>query len=189
MDTQFEEMRQQMTILKKKLDEQEIVNDRIIRKSIKKDISKINNRYTVLCLLALFMIPFSWLTFVTGLGLSKAFGIGTILYFLICMGATLFNGQDLLKGRLMDEDLVEARRKVALAKKRDANWLFFGGVMCVAWLCWFCYEQYTLNGDVWSFIIPVVFGVLIGGSIGLHIHFKTQRQYDEIIDQIEDLIG
>ena len=42
MDTQFEEMRLQMETLKKKLEKQEIVNEHFLRKSMRKNISKIN---------------------------------------------------------------------------------------------------------------------------------------------------
>ena len=36
-ETQFEDMRQQLNTLKKKLGEQEIVNDRLIRRSMKQE--------------------------------------------------------------------------------------------------------------------------------------------------------
>ena len=57
------------------------------------------------------------------------------------------------------------------------------------WLAWFAYEVYKQNHDLlmhplfWSGCIGGVIGVIIG----LSIHFKTQRQYQNIIDQIEDL--
>ena len=42
---ELENMRQQLNTLKKKLDQQEIVNDRLIRHSMEKTANKINRRY------------------------------------------------------------------------------------------------------------------------------------------------
>ena len=44
-DFELENMRQQMETLKKKLDQQEIVNDRFIRHSMKKTAGNISRRY------------------------------------------------------------------------------------------------------------------------------------------------
>ena len=42
---EFDDMRQQMQTLKQKLQQQEIVNDRMIRHSMKKTVGSINRRY------------------------------------------------------------------------------------------------------------------------------------------------
>ena len=42
---ELEDMRQQMNTLKKKLDQQQIVNDHIIRQSMKKTANSIKTRY------------------------------------------------------------------------------------------------------------------------------------------------
>ena len=47
-ETQFEDMRQQLNTLKKKLGEQEIVNDRLMRRSMRDQVNKINNRYFII---------------------------------------------------------------------------------------------------------------------------------------------
>ena len=60
-ETQFEDMRQQLNTLKKKLDEQEIVNDRLIRRSMKKTVSSINRRYYLIIALGIFMIVYGFL--------------------------------------------------------------------------------------------------------------------------------
>ena len=51
------------------------------------------------------------------------------------------------------------------------------------------YETYQVQGGgidnpfFWGGCI----GGIIGAIIGFMVHFKTQRQYQDIIDQIEDL--
>ena len=56
-DFDFENMRQQMTMLKNKLNQQEIVNDRLIRHSMKKTAGNISRRYYFIMALCLLMIP------------------------------------------------------------------------------------------------------------------------------------
>ena len=87
-------------------------------------------------------------------------------------------------------NLVEVRKKMARAKKFDADWLFFGIPMIIVWLGWFVYEVYKQDNDVVS--NPLLWGgcvgAVIGAIVGFSIHFKTQRQYQEIISQIEDIV-
>ena len=59
----------------------------------------------------------------------------------------------------------------------------------IVFLGWFMYESYNLhpdaffNGLFWAGCI----GGVLGAIWGFSLHFRTQRQYQEIIDQIEDL--
>ena len=59
----FENMRQQMTTLKNKLNQQEIVNDRLIRRSMRDTAGNINRKYTIAMIGGLFMRPYSYLVF------------------------------------------------------------------------------------------------------------------------------
>ena len=90
---------------------------------------------------------------------------------------------------MMNRNLVEARKKVASAKKFEANWLFFGIPAVVLWFAWFMYESYLVHGDSLSsgFFWGGCIGGIIGAICGLSLNFKTQRQFQDIIDQIEDL--
>ena len=185
----FENMRQQMNTLKKKLDQQEIVNDRLLRRSMKNTASKINRRYTIAMIAGLFMIPYSYWVFIKLSGFSIAFWIFTCIFMLVCVGATYYNSRNISDSNLMTNNLLDARRRMARAKKFDANWLFFGVPGILLFMGWFMYETYQVQGGgidnpfFWGGCI----GGIIGAIIGFMVHFKTQRQYQDIIDQIEDL--
>ncbi len=189
MDTQLEEMRQQLTMLKQKLNEQEIVNERLMRRSMRNTVSSITRRYYVLMALAILMVPYGYWVFVKMYNFSIAFWIATSIFMLICGGATFYNSRKISDPGLMSHSLVEARKKVASAKKFDSDWLLIGIPAVILWLGWFCYESYQNVGDVNPsvFMIGGIVGGVLGGIIGFTIHFKTQRQYQDIIDQIEDL--
>ena len=189
MDTQFEEMRMQMEMLKSKLDKQEIVNDRILRKSMKKNMNNITRRYIILVVVALLMIPYAYYVFVSMMGYSIGFWIATVVFMLISCGYTVWNGRDLYAGNLMEKSLLVVRQKMALAKKRDNQWMLFGIPMLILWLAYFVYEVYQKGGaeDVHTLLLASAFGGAVGLILGLTIHFKTQREYQEIIDQIEEM--
>ena len=185
----LENMRQQMTKLKNKLNQQEIVNDRLMRRSMRNEVNTITRRYYIIMVITLFMVPYGYWCFVKLCGLSLFFWIVTSIFMLVCAGATYYTLRKINDPNLMNRNLVEARRKVASAKKFEANWLFFGIPAVVLWLGWFLYETYQLhggavsNGLFWGGCV----GGIIGAICGLSLNFRTQRQFQDIIEQIEDL--
>ena len=188
-DMELESMRQQMNTLKKKLDEQEILNDHLMRRSMKKEVSNITRRYYILMAVGILMVPYGYWAFVMLSHFSIAFWIGTSIFMLVCAGATYYNSRKISDPKLMSHSLVEARKKVASAKKFDADWLFVGIPAAILWFGWFCYESYLNVTDInpYVFMIAGIVGGTIGAIAGFKIHFKTQRQYQDIIDQIKDL--
>ena len=186
---ELENMRQQMNTLKKKLEQQEIVNDGLMRRSMKNTAGKINRRYTIAMIAGLFMIPYSYWVFIKLSGFSVAFWLFTCVFMLVCVGATYYNSRNLSDANMMTNNLVDVRRRMARAKKFDANWLYFGVPGVLIFIGWFMYDVYQKNNDVlndglfWGGVV----GGIIGAIFGFMIHFRTQRQYQDIIDQIEDI--
>jgi len=190
-NSQLDDMRQQMAVLKKKLDRQAIINEHIILKSMEKKMSSIKRRNYILIAIALFMIPYGYWAFVSLVHFSIAFWIATCIIMLISAAATYYSGRDLSDDTLMQNDLVEVRQKVARTKKFEAQWLFFAVPVIILWLFWFFYEcqqqDYIASSN--GILYGGVIGTIIGAIIGFRIHFKTQRQYQEIIDEIDEIKG
>ena len=186
---ELENMRLQLNTLKNKLNQQEIVNDRLIRHSMKRTASNIKRTYIGLIFLSVLMVPYGYWVFVVLSNFSIAFWIATSIFMLVCAGATYYNKRNLSDSNLMTNNLMEVGRRMARAKKFDADWLIIGIPGIILWLSWFFYEVYKQNHDLlmhplfWAGCIGGVIGVIIGFSI----HFKTQRQYQNIIEQIDDL--
>jgi hypothetical protein len=185
----LENMRQQMTTLKNKLNQQEIISDRLVRRSMKNEVNTIARRYYIIMAVGLFMVPYGYWCFVILGGLSIFFWIVTSIFMLVCAGATYYTLRKINDPNMMNRNLVEASRRVASAKKFEANWLFFGIPAVVVWFAWFMYEAYQIHGGALSngFFWGGCIGGIIGAICGLSLNFRTQRQFQEIIDQIEDL--
>ena len=187
MDNELEEMRRQMAILKDKLENQTIVNDRFIRRSIKHGVSTINKRYLVLGIIALVMIPYGYWAFVMLNGLSVGLWLAMCALMLIVVGFMYYNSRDLRDDDLMGGNLLDVKRKLALAKKRDGNWPWFGIPVALAWASWAVYEMAQQTGGS-EYLVPCcIVGILIGALVGLKVHFKTQRHYRDVLEQLEDL--
>ena len=181
-------MRQQLGTLKKKLNEQEILNDRVIRRSMRKEVNTITRRYYILIAIGLLMVPYGYWCFVKLGGLSLFFWIITSIFMLICAGATYYNSLNVTNANMMSKNLVEVGQKMARAKKFDTNWLFFGIPAVIIWLAWLTWELYQLDADAARYsLYGVICGAAIGSIFGIKTLTRTQKQYQDIIDQIEEL--
>ena len=187
-DMELEAMRQQMETLKKKLDQQEIVNDRIIRNSMRNTANNIKRRYYAIMALTLLMIPYTYMVFILNQGLSMTFWIATSILMLLCAGATYYNSLNVSNTNMMNRNLIEVGQNMARAKKFDANWLFFGIPAAIAWLGWLTWELCQQDSEAARYMIyGTICGAVLGVILGFRMHSKTQTQYQEIIDQIEDI--
>ena len=92
-EIELENMREQMNTLKKKLDKQEIINDNLIRQSLKRNTNSINRRYTVCSIVSLLLIPYGYWAFVKLNGSSLGVWISLSILMLVVFGYTLYTGR------------------------------------------------------------------------------------------------
>ncbi len=189
MDFNLDEMRQQMAILKNKLDNQTIVNDRLIRRAVKNSVSTINKRYLVISIIAFAMIPYGYWAFVVLNGLSIPLWIAMSVLMLAVIGFCIYNGHEMRKNDFVSDNLLDTKRKTLKAQKRDAMWPYFGIPVAIGWAAWVGWEMtQKLEGDFLKYFIPwFIICVTAGALIGLKVHFKTQRHFRDILEQIEDV--
>ncbi len=189
MDFELDEMRQQMAILKNKLDNQTIVNDRLIRRAVKNSVSTINKRYLVISIIAFAMIPYGYWAFVVLNGLSIPLWIAMSVIMLAVIGFCIYNGREMRKNDFVSDNLLDTKRKTLKAQKRDAMWPYFGIPVAIGWAAWVGWEMtQKLEGDFLKYFIPwFIICVTAGALIGLKVHFKTQRHFRDILEQIEDV--
>lgn len=187
MDYELDNMRQQMAILQEKLDKQTIVTDRLLRKAIGKSMGSINKRYLAIIALCFIMIPYSYWAFVMLSNMSMALWIVTSVLMLVSAAFTHYNGKSLRDNEMLDTNLLEAKKQVARSKKRDNTWLYISMPIMLLWCIWVAWEFGQKLGNTRIAIITIAVGAVIGALIGLKIHLRNQRNYREILSQIEDL--
>ncbi|MBR6129359.1 MAG: LapA family protein [Bacteroidaceae bacterium] len=194
MNTELEEMREQLDLLKKKLEKQEIVNDRLISKikeSLEKDMATVRRQYRMGHIVNFLSAPLIYYIVVYQLGLSVIFGIATAIWAFVTFVFFFWRKGHLYN--LHSDNLLEAQLKVTTLKQHHRKWLKFDYLSLAFWLAWLGWEIYrkcTMEnaGDV---PVRLYFGFVIGGLIGILINIwkvvKTQRRYQRMLDQIEDL--
>jgi uncharacterized membrane protein YfcA len=185
------EMREQLATLKKQLDTQEIINDRLLKDAMSRKLSSINKSAIWICAVCLIMIPFGYLNF-QRLGHSAAFCIATSLLFFICFVAMFLSHYRLRKSDIRNGNLITTYTEVARMRKIYKNWHYWSIPVVVLWFGWLEYEVYMTQAheDLTTLLMISAsgfFGAIIGGIIGLRIHKRTLRTAEDLLRQIEEL--
>ena len=188
---ELNEMREQLATLKKQLNTQEIINDRLIKEAMGRKLSALNNSAIWICIVCLVMIPLGYFNF-QRMGYSEAFCIATSALFLICLIAMIFSHYRIHKRDVFSGNLVTVYKEVARMKKIYKSWYYWSIPMLIVWFGWMEYELYLnqANEDITALLMisaSGIFGGIIGGIIGLRIHKRTLRTADDLLRQIEEL--
>ena len=187
---ELDDLRQQINMLKNKVNEQGRLNENLVKKAIQNKMRGVHNIIFILGILVILCIPF-YIMMKYQVGLSWPLIIFTIVFLLASVTSDFFiNRMDVSH---MGDDLVETANKLLKMKKNRVIAQRIGIGVAIIWLAWFGYEYFMLNSayglDVaWGSITGIIVGAVIGGLIGLRIFNKMQRSNDEMIDQINELM-
>lgn len=188
-ENNFDEMRQQISILKNKLDNQEIVSDRLMRETMKVKVTDIDRTERMSYACGIFCIIIYPLLAVTGT-FSWLFSIATCLMMLFCIVATIYIHRPIHKTNLMTSDLATVARVMDRFKKQYDVWLYYiCPALIIPWLAICCYDlvRHLPIEDINPFwmCLPVIVGAIVGLIIGLRYHFRAVNAANSIIEQIE----
>lgn len=195
-NNELELLRQQMNVLKEKLDAQEIVNDRLVAKSMRKEMSWIKKYIYV----QFALIPFVALIWV---GVKYIFGLSWWNYSFLMLMCVVFvyidyvvNVKALSNADYHKNNLIETARKLVKMKRQRTIQMIVEILLLILWLIWTFLEvnsaQSTATGLRQSLLQGGIIGGYIGGVIGIIVAFvifyKMQRTNDRMIEQIDDMM-
>ena len=184
------EMKEQLSLLIKKLDKETIVNERMIRRSMKEKADRLNQRLIVESLVALIMIPFFICVLPNLSKVSMPFCIFSAGFFVLAILYDFYMYLRFRPQKFIEGNMIEARRDTLNFKKQTLRWTYCIGIpFLVVYIAWFVYEkmQYYQGEILKIVLVSALIGFLIGGAIGINIFLKTLRATDEILMQIEEL--
>ena len=188
---ELEQMRSQIGLLKKKLEQQAIVNDAHIRNSMKSKISDLNRTVRGTIFVSIFAIVVAPVIFYVQ-GCSLAFVIATAVMLAMCLGLTII--QKIKLGRMDDlsqGNLVETVANLSKVRTHYKEWYKIAIPMILAWGGWMIYEMVNAIGvespTAIGFYCGAGVGLIIGGILGSRINRKVVRQANEILLQINEL--
>lgn len=178
---ELEEMRQQLALLKEKLDQQTIINDNQLRGKLNK-ISRTINRSTYTTLLvAIIMTPITYFTFIHELKLPLY--LWGILVIIMIGGAI---GNHLLQRHIQGIehlDLTTAGQKLADFRIRYLRYQTISFIIVIIFFALFFYELFQ-RWQISQFsqsILPIAVFLIIGILLSVHFH----KQISELKKQIE----
>ena len=195
-NNELELLRQQMNMLKEKLDAQEIINDKLFTKSMRKEMSWIK-KYVYI---QFALIPFVALIWV---GVKFTLGLSWWNYAYLMLLCVFFvyidyviNVKALSNADYHKNNLIETARKLAKMKRQRSIQMIVEILLLIVWLIWTFFEvnaaQSTATGIRQSLLQGGIIGGYIGGIIGIIVAFvifyKMQRTNDRLIEQIDDMM-
>lgn len=193
-NTELEEMRQQLGILKSKLDNQTLVNDKLIRQSMLNKMSFMK-KYTWVSFLVLLFIYYGYNEVRILFNMSWWFYGFTVLVmtFSVCFDAYInhVNKKEFLNG-----DLIAASLQMQRMKKLRKRSLLYGIFFMTIWVSWFVIELYNGSGAAnggentsmfYGMLVGGGVGLIAGVAIGIWLYLRMQRINSDIINQIDEL--
>ena len=185
-DTTLREMQEQMQQLREKLDNQKIVNERMLKKSCSQTANRLKFKANIpilfgvaACLLAPSLL---------NMGASIYFVIFTWVLMLVCIVATVLTNRHIPN---MDKDLVTAAQELTRFKKIHAEWIKFAIPMVILWVGFLVWD-FLRNNDldqaaIIAFLAGIGTGIVLGGIVGLKMRRDQLNAADELLAQIEEL--
>lgn len=186
---ELEEMREQVAILKKKLDKQTIISDTHIRNSMTSKRSDMTRTITGTIIAGLFAVPYcTWIFW--KFGFSLYFIIATVIMLAVCIGITIKQRYTLKNLDFTQGNLVDVAEKLNRLKSHYHEWIKIAIPMILIWGSWLAYEGLTKmepSPIQVGFLTGAGIGIIIGGFIGYRINKKIVRKSTEILKEIEEL--
>ena len=184
------EMKEQLSLLIKKLDKETIVNERMIRRSMKEKADRLNRRLIVEIIVCLIMIPFVICVLPNFSKVSMPFCIFSAGFFVLAILYGFYMYIRFRPQNFIEGNMIEVRRDTLNFKKQTLRWTYCIGIpFLVVYIAWFVYEkmQYYQGEILKIVLVSALIGFLIGGAIGINIFLKDLRTTDEILMQIEEV--
>lgn len=183
-------MKQQLAALQRKVDQQTVISDAMIRKAISRGVDKLQGMGIVsvsICVSAGILL----VALVYFMGLSKALVAATAVLF----GVNAYWAYviKVKKNEVsVDEPLVDTAKRMLKFKKDNRVSLAVLMPFAVIWAIWFIYEygsRFGMEGDDFLYLgLSGFIGGVIGFIIGYFSFFRpSMRAADEVLDQIDEL--
>ena len=185
---ELQEMQAQMALLKQKLNNEEIVNDRLLREVTRQRVHRLNRNVWQEGMCVLLVITFGNYAF-HQMGCSWWFIGATTVMMLGCFLARLIPHRRVKESEIMQGDLLTVAKQVRRLRQLYKDWVRISIPMVVVWFIWFLVEIYFQHTDSLFIFVFTAIGTAAGGTVGGIIggrqHKKFIREMDEIIAQIE----
>lgn len=189
INNELEQMREQIALLRRKLDKETIINEQLLRRTMHDKVRGLRRDNLTMIIIGTLAIPYTAIVF-NYLGMSLAFSIATCILLVVSILATWWGQRDLHADELLYGDVVSAGKKMLRFKQMNDRWLWFAIPLLLAWLAWLVWEAYQQIGGTPlfnGFVTGAIVGIFIGGIIGGVYRSRMKRRVREVLAHIEEL--
>lgn len=189
---ELREMKEQLALLNQKLQKQTIVNEKMLRRSMKEKAYSLRRNVIWESLVCFLMIPFFLWVLPKFSLVSMQFCVFSVAFFILAIGYNCYMYGQFRPKDFMDGSLIEVRKATLKFKQLTQRWTYCIGIpFLLIYIPWFVYEKFQVyQGEHLHVVLAGgAVGFLLGGSIGIYQFRKTLRTTDEILQQIEELEG
>lgn len=185
--TELVELREQLALLREKLRQQELINERAIVLVTQKGISKLNRQGVIMSGFALFAVVYCTVMF-HRFGFSDGFVVGTAIFLVVCAVVTIYAHWKLRSIDVASGNLVEITQRLLSFRKIYSHWHIFSVPALLVWCYFLYYDAQRMLTDAEGFLIAGCVGGAIGLIFGLKKHFAIMRETDKVLANIRDLM-
>lgn len=185
---ELQEMRSQLALLNKKLENEHILNENLLRNTMRDKISGLRKERWIITALTIAMIP-SLYDMYAFYNMSLLFVSVTFLLFIVCLVFTWMQWRQLDENDFMTGNLCDSVMKITKMHRQNYRWNFYGIPVFILWLIWNYYELFNSGVDMILIKLCTVGGIIggiIGGVCSIIYYLKTQNTLKDMIRQIED---
>lgn len=181
---ELEEMRQQIQLLKDKLDKESLVNEKMITRSVMDKLAGINRKNRILYALTPLALIYCNLFF-TRLDYSWMFCVVTSLFLIVACLYHFFSHKGVDIKEISTGNLMDVSKALIRMNRLGIRWLCLALPFALLWLAWFVIESYPKEyGE--SICTGCLVGFAAGAVFGLK-HLKDERRKaKEAIREIEE---
>lgn len=186
--TELYEMREQIALLKEKLNKEAIVNERLVHETMRNRINYLQRQERLSYLAALFVIVFGSICFYS-LHLPVWFIGATAVFMMLIAFFNFFIHRKIHNDNLLNGDLLTTAKAFRTLKQNHITWHRVGIGCVLVWITCFIWQLYLVQGDKESVIYIAISGLiggLIGGIIGYRKYCKVLDTCDSLIAQLEE---
>ena len=187
---ELQEMKKQLSILTQKLEKETIVNERLIRQSMKNKASNIRRTAIVEAIITLAMIPYFIFVMPQILAISTGLCYFTCFFMVLSLACDYYIHTRFRPYKFVQGNLLEIQKDTLMMKKIYLDWIKFIGLpFIVVFICWFIHDIRLAypNEELNYFYYGIGFGILIASIIAIIETRKIQHTANEILEQIEEM--
>lgn len=189
-ENEIDNLRQQLAQFKQRLNQQEIINDRIMRHSMNARISIFTKSSVISDSIGLLAMPFLLLAF-HKVGISWYFGIVTLLAIIIELIYNIICHKRLQRLFTGGNDLMTVRRGLLKFRRAERLQMLIAVPFIILWVLAFCWQSgifdHELSSSGTKGVVSLAVGVFFGLLICFGVFFCEMHRVNKSVREIDDL--